>query len=56
MNIDDVVQYSTEKLYRFRDIGFEAISYAVSRSATINVTMDLKGPYIVIPELGSLQK
>jgi hypothetical protein len=38
------------------EVGTVLVEYAIARNKTIDVNMDLKGPYFVIPELGSIQK
>jgi hypothetical protein len=45
-----------ESLGKMTEIGKAAIEHSLSRRTTFYLSLDLKGPYIVFPELGSIQR
>ncbi|XP_068086254.1 intermembrane lipid transfer protein VPS13A [Anabrus simplex] len=56
MAIQDVLEVSKKNLVDAVEVGKGLVEYAIARHKTININMDLKGPFFVIPELGSMQK
>ncbi|XP_047103973.1 vacuolar protein sorting-associated protein 13A-like [Schistocerca piceifrons] len=55
-SMKDVLLYLEQKIEQIVQAGKPLFLYTVARQKTISITMDIKGPYIVIPEMGSLQK
>jgi hypothetical protein len=56
MAIKDVADIMTGKLQNVGTLGKSLLKYVVSRRKILNINMDLKGPYIIVPEYGSLNK
>lgn len=56
MAMRDITQIISGKLQKAASLSKSLINYVIVRHKVINVNMDLKGPYIIIPECGSLQK
>ncbi|KAK7790642.1 hypothetical protein R5R35_006536 [Gryllus longicercus] len=54
--ISDIIENSKKKLHHSFELGRALFQYSINRHKTININMNLKGPHIVIPELGSIQK
>lgn len=52
----DIADYSKQGFSEVQNVGRSLLLYTIARHKTININLDLKGPYIVVPELGSLQK
>jgi hypothetical protein len=50
------MEFSKQSISKATEVGRALVEYAIARRKTINVNMDLKGPYFVVPELGSAQK
>nr|CAD7259318.1 unnamed protein product [Timema shepardi] len=56
VSLEDVVEWSKQHLMKAADVARGLVEYTIVRNTTTHFTMDLKGPYFVIPELGSVQK
>lgn len=56
MAIRDITQIISGKLEKVATLSKSLMNYIIIRRRVFNINMDLKGPYIIIPECGSLQK
>jgi hypothetical protein len=56
MTLQDAMEISKQGMPEVKEVGRALVKYAIARRKTIDINMDLKGPYFVIPELGSIQK
>ncbi|GFG28735.1 hypothetical protein Cfor_06015 [Coptotermes formosanus] len=56
VTLQDALEFSKQRMSKANEVGTVLVEYAIARNKTIDVNMDLKGPYFVIPELGSIQK
>nr|CAD7393578.1 unnamed protein product [Timema cristinae] len=56
VSLQDVVEWSKQHLMKASEVARGLVEYTIVRNTTTHFTMDLKGPYFVIPELGSVQK
>lgn len=54
--VKDVTNIVSEKLNDVAGLSKSLLNYTIARHKIININMDLKGPYIVLPETGSLNK
>ncbi|XP_076036664.1 intermembrane lipid transfer protein VPS13A-like isoform X3 [Oratosquilla oratoria] len=52
----ELTQIAKDALETTVDIGKAAVEYAIARHKIVHLDIDIKSPYIVIPEHGSLQK
>jgi hypothetical protein len=56
VTLQDAMEFSKQEICKVSEVGRALIEYAIARRKTIDVNMDLKGPYCVVSELGSIQK
>jgi hypothetical protein len=56
MTFQDALEFSKQRMSKANQVGKVLVECAIARHRTVDVDMDLKGPYFVIPELGSIQK
>jgi hypothetical protein len=56
VTLQDAVEFSKQGISKVNEVGRTLVKYAIARRKTVDVSIDLKGPYLVIPELGSDQK
>ncbi|KAJ9582487.1 hypothetical protein L9F63_003180, partial [Diploptera punctata] len=56
LTLQDALEYSKQSMTKVTHVGRALVEHAIARHKTIDINMDLKGPYVVIPELGSVQK
>lgn len=56
MTTEDLVFELNERLHAASGIGKSVLAYAVSRKKTFNINIDVKGPCIILPEHGCMQK
>jgi hypothetical protein len=56
VTLQDAVEFSKQGISKANEVGRALVENAIARRKTIDINVDLKGPYLVIPELGSVQK
>lgn len=56
MTLQDALEFSKQRMSKANEVGTVLVENAIARHKTFDISMDLKGPYFVIPELGSIQK
>lgn len=56
MTLQDALEFSKQRMSEVNEVGTVLVECALARRKTLDISMDLKGPYFVIPELGSIQK
>lgn len=56
MTLQDALEFSKQRMSKANEVGTVLVERAITRHKTFDISMDLKGPYFVIPELGSIQK
>lgn len=56
MTLQDALEFSKQRMSKANEVGTIVVESAIARHKTFDISMDLKGPYFVIPELGSIQK
>ncbi|XP_021923386.1 vacuolar protein sorting-associated protein 13A-like isoform X4 [Zootermopsis nevadensis] len=56
VTLQDAMDFSKQGISKASEVGRALVEYAIARRKTIDINMDLKGPYFVVPELGSVQK
>lgn len=56
MTLQDALEFSKQRMSKASEVGTVLVECAIARQKTFDISMDLKGPYFVIPELGSIQK
>ena len=56
MTLQDALEFSKQRMSKANKVGMVLVESAIARHKIIDISMDLKGPYFVIPELGSIQK
>lgn len=56
MTTEDLIQEITDTVDKANGISKSVLAYAISRKKIFNINIDVKGPCVVIPEQGWLQK
>jgi hypothetical protein len=56
VTLQDAMEFSKQGISKVNEVGRALVEYAIAHRKTVDINMDLKGPYFVVPELGSVQK
>ena len=54
--IDDMKSFATQSLSRMSSFSRAGLQYAIEQHKTLHLSVNMRSPYVVIPEMGTLDR